>query len=156
MTKLPATRFLIISDTHAATFLTDKTWHLPRVDVLLHCGDLSNSGSLADYRRTISLLRSVPAELKLVIAGNHDKTLDGQYWKSFVERMQARGLDLDPELHCQAKELWTSNEMKRDGIFYLEEGTHKFTLRSGATFTVSSSAIFCVLYLAVESTNGFI
>lgn len=125
-----------MSDTHAAPFLTAKTWHLPRVDVLLHCGDLSNSGSLSDYRGTISLLESVPAEIKLVIAGNHDKTLDQKYWNKHIEMMQARGEDVDQGLHYKAKELWTSDEVRRAGIFYLDEGTHKFTLRSGASFTV--------------------
>jgi len=136
MSKLVETSFLIISDTHAATSLTDETWKLPRVDVLLHCGDLSNVGSIDNYRRTISLLRSVPAEIKLVIAGNHDKTLDGQYWSSHVKRMRARGQNVDPDLHRHAKQLWTSDELRGSGIFYLEEGTRKFTLRSGATFTV--------------------
>ncbi len=76
------TRFLIISDTHAARPLPaegneDLAFRapLPKADVLLHCGDLTMVGLLHEYETTMALLEGIDADLKLVIAGNHDISL---------------------------------------------------------------------------------
>jgi len=72
------TRFLIISDTHNQELFppTDKKHAfrdpLPECDVLLHCGDLTMTGEFAEYESQIRLMSSIKAQLKLVIAGNHD------------------------------------------------------------------------------------
>jgi len=72
------TRFLIISDTHnQELFPSTDSKHafrhpLPECDVLLHCGDLTMTGKLKEYESQIRLMSSIPAQLKLVIAGNHD------------------------------------------------------------------------------------
>jgi predicted phosphohydrolase len=59
-----------ISDTH------NTRPELPKGDVLLHAGDLTQSGSLAEVRRQIDWLDSQPHKFKVVIAGNHDLCLD--------------------------------------------------------------------------------
>ncbi|KAJ4157204.1 hypothetical protein NW754_008847, partial [Fusarium falciforme] len=59
-----------ISDTHNAHF------DLPPGDVLIHAGDLTQSGSLKELQETISWLSSQPHPHKIVIAGNHDILLD--------------------------------------------------------------------------------
>lgn len=76
------TRFLIISDTHSASPAQNATQNdiafrppLPRADVLLHCGDLTMLGHLHEYEKTLDMLESIDADLKLVIAGNHDISL---------------------------------------------------------------------------------
>lgn len=68
------TRLLIISDTHGLTF--PPHIQLPPVDVAIHCGDLTEHSKLAEFETAIKLLEDIPAKLKLVIAGNHDFSLD--------------------------------------------------------------------------------
>lgn len=68
--------------------------------------------------------RQLDAELKLVIAGNHDLDLDPQY-----------GIEEGEEEECaEALALMTGPLAKQAGVTYLEEGTHSFTLPTGATF----------------------
>ncbi|KAH0370145.1 Metallo-dependent phosphatase, partial [Aureobasidium melanogenum] len=78
------TSFLIISDTHGLAIHgnTAHDFHLPlpKVDVLLHCGDLTQVGGQGPYRNALKMLGEIDAELKLVIAGNHDLELDKDYW----------------------------------------------------------------------------
>lgn len=80
------TRFCLISDTHArAPVPPTVTEHgyrhpLPSADVLLHAGDLTRTGMIDEYRVTLDMLKAADAELKIVIAGNHDLTLDANYW----------------------------------------------------------------------------
>ncbi|KAH0544797.1 hypothetical protein FGG08_001026 [Glutinoglossum americanum] len=132
------TRFLILSDTHTATpaphTFTSLAFRLPlpRVDVLLHAGDLTMSGRLAEYSSVISFLASTPAELKLVIAGNHDMTLDAEYYEKNRERQRLGG-EGDA---AEAKKMWTGEAAQKAGIVYLEEGIRTFTLMNGARFTV--------------------
>ena len=84
------------------------------------------------------MLAAHPAELKLVIAGNHDITLDETY---------VRGPDGSRPAHhtseeCQrVREMWCSREAKEHGIRYLEEGAHNFELSNGAKFTVWSVSV---------------
>jgi len=42
---------------------------LTRVDVLLHCGDLTMTDGLSDYKKAIANFKALDAELKLVIQG---------------------------------------------------------------------------------------
>ncbi|KAF2460452.1 ser/Thr protein phosphatase family protein [Lineolata rhizophorae] len=139
------TRFLIISDTHNATpqswsDLTCAFRHpLPAADVAIHCGDLTYSGRLEEYAAAIETLASVDAELKLVIAGNHDMSLDAEY---YAERGALRhGRRFDPELPSKARDMWLGPEgaARRAGITYLEEGMHRFRLKSGARLNVYAS-----------------
>ncbi|KAK0667248.1 Metallo-dependent phosphatase-like protein [Cercophora samala] len=67
------TSFLILSDTHAEKGLAIPS--IP-VDVAIHCGDLTEESKLHEFQTSLDLLRRVNAKLKLVIAGNHDFTLD--------------------------------------------------------------------------------
>ena len=74
------TSFLIISDTHNFQFgdaekVSGAFVHPPpKADVLLHCGDITSVGGLPSYERSLRMLGSIAAELKLVIAGNHDQS----------------------------------------------------------------------------------
>lgn len=81
-----STRFMVISDTHNYEFDNKAFAHAPfqhptpTCDVLLHCGDLTMNGELGKLEGVIKMLGSIDAELKLVIGGNHDRTLDGPHW----------------------------------------------------------------------------
>ena len=98
-------------------------------------------GRLSEYQTTIQLLADIDAELKLVIAGNHDMTLDEKYWAESGQKMHR--LDKpDLDMARKAKEMWFGEEARALGIRYLEEGVHEFRLRSGARLRVSTVACF--------------
>lgn len=138
------TRFLIISDTHSASpsqnaSSDDVSFRppLPQADVLLHCGDLTMVGYLHEYEKTLDMLESIPAGLKLVIAGNHDISLDEVYFARKGAFMQRRE-GFDENLPRKAKEFWTGERARRAGVVYLEEGIYSFTLSNGALLRVRS------------------
>ncbi|KAK3941338.1 Metallo-dependent phosphatase-like protein [Diplogelasinospora grovesii] len=59
-----------VSDTH------NSQPTLPEGDVLIHAGDLTQSGSLRELQATVSWLLAQPHPVKIVVAGNHDLLLD--------------------------------------------------------------------------------
>ena len=63
-------RIVCISDTH-----TQKL-SIPSGDVLIHAGDLTNTGTTSEIQVQIDWLNSLPHEHKIAIAGNHDSYLD--------------------------------------------------------------------------------
>ena len=135
------TKFLILSDTHAREGLTVPD--LP-VDVAIHCGDLTEESKIHEFRSSLELLKSINAPLKLVIAGNHDFTLD-------IPMFRKKAADADAvfsiELELLRREYGDFGEVQRlfanagasDNIVFLDEGTHHFTLQNGAKLTVYAS-----------------
>ncbi|KAI9155192.1 putative rhamnogalacturonate lyase C [Paramyrothecium foliicola] len=71
---LRRTRIVCISDTH------NSTVSLPEGDVLIHAGDLTNQGSYSELSRTVRWLENANFEAKIVVAGNHDITLDEPFY----------------------------------------------------------------------------
>ncbi|EFY89054.1 ser/Thr protein phosphatase family protein [Metarhizium acridum CQMa 102] len=138
------TRILAISDTHAtrphpppapnefeiADLVRVTTGYrdpLPPADLVLHCGDLTKRSSIPEYETTFSMLRSLNAPLKLVIAGNHDLLLDPTY-------------DSDPEVEQESRAVQDIvQDAQRDGVLYLTEGTYEFALENGALIRVYAS-----------------
>lgn len=59
-----------VSDTH------NSQPEIPPGDILIHAGDLTQSGSFEELQAALDWLRSQPHPHKLVIAGNHDLLLD--------------------------------------------------------------------------------
>ncbi|KAJ5729944.1 uncharacterized protein N7483_004452 [Penicillium malachiteum] len=59
-----------ISDTH------DAQVHVPDGDILIHAGDLTQSGSFKELQEALSWLRSQPHHIKIIVAGNHELLLD--------------------------------------------------------------------------------
>ena len=57
------TRFVCVSDTH------NQTPKLPRGDVLVHPGDLTNQGTYGELKRAVEWLEGTDFEAKIVIAG---------------------------------------------------------------------------------------
>ncbi|KAF7550881.1 hypothetical protein G7Z17_g5412 [Cylindrodendrum hubeiense] len=68
------TRIVCISDTHNCTV------KLPKGDVLIHAGDLTNQGSYSELSKAVKWLEQADFETKIVIAGNHDITLDKDFF----------------------------------------------------------------------------
>ncbi|EHK20189.1 uncharacterized protein TRIVIDRAFT_155150 [Trichoderma virens Gv29-8] len=67
------TRCFIISDTHGMQLPVDIH---TSVDVAIHCGDLTQHSKLDEFQAAIDLMEKISAPLKIVIAGNHDFSLD--------------------------------------------------------------------------------
>lgn len=89
------TRLLILSDTHGHGLFDPQTkpdeaqkyaFHnpLPSADVAIHCGDLTMMSHIKEYQTTFDVMRSIDAPLKLVIPGNHDCSMDVDFWKKDV------------------------------------------------------------------------
>ncbi|KAI1033631.1 hypothetical protein LB504_012656 [Fusarium proliferatum] len=145
------TRILIISDTHGSKpkpknkggpttddELNEKDvtrvttgWRepLPSSDVAIHCGDLTKRTTIPEFENTFSVLRSINAPLKLVIAGNHDMALHDDYW---INEFGGPADTLD-------KVKTILQEAEKDGVRYLTEGVHVFTLQNGALLKVYAS-----------------
>ncbi|CZS93169.1 related to metallophosphoesterase domain-containing protein 2 [Rhynchosporium agropyri] len=133
-----STRFLVISDTHNFEFKEETgpfRAPAPKVDVVLHCGDLTQVGGISEYKRSLRMLGQIEAELKLVIAGNHDLSLDPEYWQTLEEDEQ----DSEREEHLEAMQIMTGKLAMDAGVTYLEEGTHTFKLQNGAKFRIYAS-----------------
>ena len=133
------TRFLVLSDTHAEDWVPTIASPTP-IDVVIHCGDLTEESKIGEYQAALNLLKSIDAPLKLVIAGNHDFTLDDPSFMKIAES----SADVEPELLERefgrigdARKLF--DDAKQDGIVFLDEGIHRFALSNGAKVTVYAS-----------------
>ena len=80
------------------------------------------------------MLSHIEAELKLVIPGNHDSELDKEYWES--QRNDDGTPAKDPKDHDRAVDAMTGPLAAEAGVTLLREGTHEFTLKSGARFSI--------------------
>lgn len=86
-------------------------------------------------------MKSASAELKIVIPGNHDLSLDSKYYYGPLgERHRHRRGDNPSETPESIRAMYTSPEAVESGIVYLEEGIRTFNLRGGQKFTVYASA----------------
>lgn len=145
------TRILVLSDTHSA--LPDIANHpelqfshpFPEADVAIHCGDLTSRGKIYEHERAITLLKSLPAPIKIVIPGNHDMTLDTEYLQK-NRYLHGWGRPHSAQDAKDAISLYTNDEAKEAGIVYIVEGTYSIVLANGAKLTLYASAFtpeFC-------------
>ena len=83
-------RLVLISDTHefhhkhmdTSTTTDQQQLQLPAGDVLIHCGDFTNSGDEQKMQRFLTWFTSQPHLHKIFIAGNHDMTLDPEFMRT--------------------------------------------------------------------------
>jgi hypothetical protein len=87
-------KVVCISDTH------EQTVSVPSGDILIHAGDLTESGTAADIQKQLDWLKAQPHPVKIVIAGNHDSYFD-----------PSSRLDLD---------IKNANKVDLGGLIYLE------------------------------------
>ena len=131
------TRFIILSDTHGMEFGPENK-PSQHVDVAIHCGDLTEESKLDEYRASLRLLKDIDASLKLVIAGNHDFTMD---IPAFRKKIADARPSLDPDLvrkvygdYGEARQMF--EDARAAGIIFLDEGNHHFVLENGAILNV--------------------
>jgi len=124
------TRFVCISDTHSRTF------NVPDGDVLLHSGDLTNTGTVQDFRKTMDWLYNLPHKLKIIIAGNHDLPLHTQWYDVEYAGWHRRGKQ---DINLIMEMLKGPHAIKA-GIVYLQDETYEFqTKENGKVWTVYGS-----------------
>ncbi|KAF4996988.1 hypothetical protein FDECE_12227 [Fusarium decemcellulare] len=143
MTPRIKTRVLMLSDTHGLRFHDNKKPH-KSADVAIHCGDLTNDSKLHDFEQAIQLLNEIDAPLKLVVAGNHDFSLDDSAFQQKVnEANRLAQEDLSQNIkeeygdYGDARRLF--EEARDKGIKFLGEGSYQFSLDNGAMLRVYAS-----------------
>ncbi|KAF6804602.1 calcineurin-like phosphoesterase [Colletotrichum sojae] len=88
---LRRTRFVCVSDTH------NTAVKLPKGDVLIHAGDLTNQGSYSELSRAVQWIEKADFEVKIVIAGNHDITLDPNFYAEHGSRFHNQAPQSSPD-----------------------------------------------------------
>lgn len=138
------TRILIISDTHCASLDRAPGCGFKRplssADLLIHCGDLTYTGKPDEYHRSLGMLKEIDAPVKLVIAGNHDRTLDRDYLLGHLKQY-GPAPEKANDLYEDMRSLWTADggRAKSEGVTFLDEGTHMIDLPNGASIKVYAS-----------------
>ncbi|PHH70400.1 hypothetical protein CDD80_6046 [Ophiocordyceps camponoti-rufipedis] len=115
---LRRTRIVCVSDTHNCA----ASIKLPRGDVLIHAGDLTNQGSHSELSRAVSWLEAADFEAKIVIAGNHDVTLDTRFYHEHGPVFHNQR----PESSANCRALLTGSP----SITFLEHESTKIRLKS--------------------------
>ena len=88
-------RVVCISDTH----MKHEKLQIPDGDILVHTGDFSSLGRWDDIKRFADWFATRPHQHKIVIAGNHDLTLELPYYDTVVGRFH-RGVREPAEHFC--------------------------------------------------------
>lgn len=140
------TKIFIISDTHGLEFSTNiKLPSENTVDIAIHCGDLTQHSRLEEFRATIKLLEKINASIKLVIAGNHDFSLDLKILQQkLAEAKKISSDDIDGTLITReygedGAALRLLQDARENNILFLVEGTHNILLPNGGTLKVYAS-----------------
>jgi hypothetical protein len=128
---MPTTiRLLVISDTHSTWPYTPSCF-APPYDILIHCDDPTQVGGLPTYKNAMQDIQTIDAELKHIIADNHDLDLDEEWLRKNAEEGEEEE-DIKDSSRCV--EFVKSHE--KDGVYYLAEGRHEFKLKDGREFMI--------------------
>ncbi|CEI67343.1 unnamed protein product [Fusarium venenatum] len=128
----------ILSDTHGQEFPGDRK-PLHKVDVAIHCGDLTETSKLYEFESAIRLLKDINAPLKLVIPGNHDFTLDTPTFKKAIAETPFPDIRVEKQYGKVGEARRLMESFTHEGIVYLTEGVHRFDLDNGAHLVVYAS-----------------
>jgi len=93
------TRFVCISDTHNAA--PGGGFKLPKGDVLIHAGDMTNQGSYSELQKTIKWIEEADFEAKIVIAGMSDPKLRMESWSHRLMFLGNHDITLDSDFYSQ-------------------------------------------------------
>lgn len=134
------TRVLVISDTHG-----DDLIHKPSgtYDVAIHCGDLTEESKLEEFKMGLETMLAIQAPLKLIIAGNHDFSMDTPVFKNkLTDNITAEDASLVKRTYGdfgEARAMFETEATKAAGVVFLDEGNHTFQLANGALLSVYAS-----------------
>lgn len=95
---------------------TDKNEYpiIPYADILIHCGDFTMKGSESEVENFIQFMIQLPHPHKIIIAGNHEVSLDENHYKRHDVRKRWKLLSAPDDLPRR-------NKMLMDGLIYLED-----------------------------------
>lgn len=101
-------RIICISDTH-----THEPKSIPDGDVLIHAGDLTNTGTALEIQRQVDWLSSLPHPYKIAIAGNHDGYLDPRSRRASDQYQVIRWGDIQYLQHSSTKIVFPTKGYRR-------------------------------------------
>ncbi|KAK5119320.1 hypothetical protein LTR85_007676 [Meristemomyces frigidus] len=95
---------------------------------------------MVEYHNALDMLRDIDAPVKLVIAGNHDRSLDRDWVLGHLKYENLRA-DQGNAKWKQARDLWTAPDgrAKTEGVTLLDEGVHQVHLHNGAYINLYAS-----------------
>ncbi|KAG9700831.1 metallophosphoesterase domain-containing protein, partial [Aureobasidium melanogenum] len=138
------TRLFIISDTHGEDLTCYPT---EPIDVVIHCGDLTQESRLSEYKQAIKLLNNINAPLKLVIGGNHDFTLDDTLYRQKLTEAHLPLPQQDNTVETtygdfgEARAMFNAERTSdNSGIVLLDEGTHDIKVANGVRLKIYASS----------------
>ncbi|RYP04150.1 hypothetical protein DL764_004649 [Monosporascus ibericus] len=97
------------------------------------------TGRETEYHATLDMLKHIDAPVKLVIAGNHDLTLDRDFVRSHGHVRGSRAVT--DSQWIAARDLWTAlhGRARQERVTFLDEGEHTITLANGARVNIYAS-----------------
>lgn len=116
-------KIVCISDTHSREHEMPAT--VPHGDILVHAGDFTNVGLESDITALVAFLKAQPHQVKIIIAGNHDITMQTDCYVKMGAQMFHRSLykdGYDKQVYserCRAH--LTDPALKAAGIHYLQD-----------------------------------
>ncbi|XP_048728338.2 metallophosphoesterase domain-containing protein 1-like isoform X1 [Ostrea edulis] len=111
-------RFVCISDTHGK--IERSPLCMPPGDVLLHAGDFTMRGQMKEIEKFDSYLGYLPYKVKVVIAGNHDLTLDDDLSQLNMESFGISKSDI--KTHLKSKGIKSVKQMLSHAV-YLQDSS---------------------------------
>ena len=114
LTAPDTVRIVCISDTHSR-----YNFEIPPGEILVHAGDFSRNGLQTEVETYLETLKSLKNfRLKIIIAGNHDLTLQPEFyereWKRWHESSKQDVQKIYEMMH-------DSSLAEQYGIIYLED-----------------------------------
>ncbi|KAI1298911.1 calcineurin-like phosphoesterase [Xylaria venustula] len=95
-------KIVFLSDTHDSI-----VQNVPRGDLLIHCGDLTNDGTAASIQKQVDWLDSLPHTHKVLVCGNHDSWFD-LHSRTEEDTLGRRSVDLKSLHYLERKSVTLS------------------------------------------------
>ncbi|KAK3782991.1 hypothetical protein RRG08_058050 [Elysia crispata] len=113
-------RFVFLSDTHSQ--VENLTGFVPPGDVLIHAGDFTQIGLPSAIQKFDTFLGSLPHKRKVIIAGNHDLTLDMDMVKNRRDHLRNHFQIQEQKFEAVLEELQVSSsrELLKSCIYLLD------------------------------------
>ena len=109
-------KIVCLSDTH----MLHNHIEVPDGDVLIHAGDMTNFGTIAEIYQVAEWMRTLPHKHKLIICGNHEREI----YKSLGEKEAVKTMEA---LFSGVAEFIHERTFEIDGIkFYGQSKTPEF------------------------------
>ncbi|KAG9307809.1 hypothetical protein G9A89_023374 [Geosiphon pyriformis] len=129
------TRLVCLSDTHNKIDANTKGFIVPVGDVLIHAGDLTKNGTVGQIHATFDWLKGLPHRYKIIIAGNHDLTLDPPFYEKNWHRFHR-----NKENSAESLKIVRNT---KNGIVYLEDESYTIPECGYKVFGSPWSPEFC-------------